>query len=81
MTVTVLLFAGLRDAVGNDELEVEVKDDHRLSDLWTQLEEAHPAASAYRGRVVFAVADRVVSDQTSLDQVSEVAILPPISGG
>lgn len=81
MKVTVLLFAGLKDAVGHDRVEVGVADGADLDALWSSFEEAYPAAEAYRGRVAFAVGDRLVSSSESLGDGAEVALLPPVSGG
>ncbi len=81
MMVTVLLFAGLRDSVGSDRLELELADDLLVNDLWSEIENLHPATSGYRGRVAFAIGDRIVSAESPLGSAGEVAVLPPISGG
>lgn len=81
MKVTVLLFAGLKDALGRDRVEVEVEDGADAGSLWSAIEENWPQTSDYRGRVAFAVGDCLVPATESLEDGSEVALLPPVSGG
>lgn len=81
MNITVFLFAGLKDAVDHDQVVVELADGADTGALWAAFEAAYPAAEAYRGRVAFAVGDRLVSSSESLDDGAEVALLPPVSGG
>lgn len=81
MKVTALLFAGLRDAVGDERLELELTEGDDIAALWTAIEGAHPAIGPYRDRVAFALGDRLVKADAALSDGAEVAILPPISGG
>ncbi len=81
MTTRVILFAGLRDAVGSDTVELELDTGATASGLWDLLETAHPSAVPYRDRVAFAVNNKIISPADELDAGVEVAILPPISGG
>ncbi len=81
MEVTVLLFAGLKDAIGVDRIEVELSDQADINALWSHLEGEHPEAASYRGRVAFALGDRLVKVDEPLTDGVEVAVLPPVSGG
>lgn len=81
MKVCVLLFAGLREAVGQKQLFLELPEDATLAELMAQLGAEHPAVAAYRGRLVISVnAERAALDQV-LRAGDEVALLPPVSGG
>ena len=81
MQVTVLLFAGLKDAIGADLVEVELSENADINALWSQLEKEHPEAAKYDGRVAFALGDRLVRVDETLTAGVEVAVLPPVSGG
>jgi molybdopterin synthase catalytic subunit len=81
MRVCVLLFAGLREAVGQKQLFLELPEDASLGELMAQLAGVHPAVAAYRGRLVISVnAERAPLDRVLRDG-DEVALLPPVSGG
>ena len=81
MRVQVLLFAGLREAVGQKQIFLELPDDASLAELMAALGAEHPAVAAYRGRLVISVnAVRAALDRVLRDG-DEVALLPPVSGG
>ena len=81
MRVRVLLFAGLREAVGKKEFFLELKDDSSLKELLAEIQEEIPVLDRYRGRLVVAVNQRRSPEETLLQEGDEVALLPPISGG
>jgi len=80
-TLTILLFAGLREAAGSETVCVEISAGCTARELLGVLERQIPAL---RGRVTGA---RVAIDQAFADPAelihatSEVALIPPVSGG
>jgi MoaE-MoaD fusion protein len=81
MRVRVLLFAGLREAVGQKQIFLELPEDASLAELMAALGDEHPPVAAYRGRLVISVnAERAPLDRVLRDG-DEVALLPPVSGG
>jgi molybdopterin synthase catalytic subunit len=81
MRVRVLLFAGLREAVGHKQIFLELPEDASLAELMAALGGDHPAVAAYRGRLMISVnAERAPLDRVLRDG-DEVALLPPVSGG
>jgi molybdopterin synthase catalytic subunit len=81
MLVRVLLFAGLREAVGHKELFLTLPEEASLAELMARVGTDHPAVAAYRGRLVISVnAERSGLDRVLCDG-DEVALLPPVSGG
>jgi molybdopterin synthase catalytic subunit/molybdopterin converting factor small subunit len=81
MRVRVLLFAGLREAVGSKDLDLELADGTSLGGLLSEVEASHPVVERYRGRLLISLnADRVPLE-TLLADGDEVALLPPVSGG
>jgi len=76
----VLLFAGLRDAAGAAELEVEVRHAGAcVADLRAAAEVLCPALARHTYRV--AIEARYAGDAEALPAAAEIAFLPPVSGG
>lgn len=81
MRVTVLLFAGPREALGKRSVHVDVQEPATAGDVVAALVAAHPILAPWQGRAVLAV-DRAVSrPQDPVRAGAEVAFLPPVSGG
>lgn len=81
MQVRVRLFAGTRDAVGAASLDVEVPEGARVDDLVATLCLAHPRLEAYREHALLAVDGAYSTGAAPLRPGSELAIMPPVSGG
>ena len=74
------LFAGLRERAGTERLELEVVDGLDLGGLKRELERRHPELgplAVVRG----VVGTSYVPEPTRLAPGSEVALIPPVSGG
>ena len=81
MQVRVRLFAGLAEALGRREVEMEVPQGATLAQLYRELCAAFPPLAAYAERLLFAVnADYALPDR-HLKEGDEVALIPPVSGG
>jgi molybdopterin synthase catalytic subunit len=82
MLIDVKLFAGLREAEGNGEIEVRIEDGATAEDLLEELRR-RPGLGEVLSRmpVRVAVNRTYVEDDTKLAQGDEVALVPPISGG
>lgn len=80
-TLTILLFAGLREAARSETVRVEIPEGCTAHELLGAVEQQIPAL---RGRMTGA---RVAIDQAFADPqepilaTSEVALIPPVSGG
>ena len=73
MTVSVRLFAGLRERAGWSQRDVEAAT---VADVWSTLElGAEPAG------LLYAVNQRYAPRETVLVEGDEVAVIPPVSGG
>jgi molybdopterin converting factor subunit 1 len=80
MTVRVLLFASYADAVGKNELTLELDDGSLVADVVTRVREmaggrALPPAPLLAVNAAYAPASTVVRAG------DEVAIIPPVAGG
>ena len=82
MTVTVRLFAVLRERVGSDSIEVELEDGATVAEALARLAE-RPELGELLDRMPVAMAvNRDYADPgTSLAAGDELALVPPVSGG
>lgn len=81
ITVRVRFFAAAREALGARELVLRLLKGTNAVQLLDQLEEAHPQLHRYRPYLKVSVNHRIVSEDTSLHNGDEVALLPPVGGG
>ena len=77
--VRVLYFASLRDAAGRNDEEVRT-DAADLAALYAELQARHPLPFPQR-QLRVAVDGAFVSWSTALRDGSDVAFIPPVSGG
>jgi MoaE-MoaD fusion protein len=79
--VSLLLFAGLRDAVGQRNVRLELAEDSTVLDLMRSLEAEYPPLGPLLERVVCAIDEEYVAREARLYDGAEVALIPPVSGG
>jgi molybdopterin converting factor subunit 1 len=79
--IQVRYFAAVREAVGRPDERVDVPTGARLGDLVATLEARHPALQRHRAGLRFAVGQRFAGPETALAEGTEVALIPPVSGG
>jgi len=81
MTVEVLLFASLRDAIGETSVRIEVSDGSTVADVARALFRDYHAERLGELPVRYAVDEAFVPDAHVLCDGDCVAIIPPVSGG
>jgi len=79
--VRVKFFAGPREALGTDEIDVTVPRGTRVSDLMERLVEEYPVLESHARFLNVAVNRAYVTMQKELHDGDEVACLPPVGGG
>jgi molybdopterin synthase catalytic subunit len=79
--VSLLLFAALRDAVGERTLCLELAEGATVNDLKHQLAARYPRVEPMMKTVVCAIDDEYVKSEARLCEGAEVALIPPVSGG
>jgi molybdopterin converting factor subunit 1 len=79
--VSLLLFASLREAVGERMLSLELDDGATVADLKERLARDYPRLGPILPRVVCAIDDEYVAFEERLRDGAEVALIPPVSGG
>jgi molybdopterin synthase catalytic subunit len=82
MTVTVRLFAMLRERAGRDSVEIELPDGATVADAFDRLA-AEPGLAELVGRLPLrmAVNREYVGGDAPIAPGDELAVIPPISGG
>ena len=82
VTITVRLFAMLRDRAGRDALELELADGSTVADALDALKDGTPLGDALERMPVRAAVNReYVAADAPLSAGDEVALIPPVSGG
>lgn len=81
MRVKVKLFAGAREAAGEEEVLAEVEEGSTVEEVAEWLRRAKPSLGPYLDLGFWARGEEYVSRQTALSEGDELALIPPVSGG
>ena len=81
MDLEVLLFASVRDAVGQRRLSVAVPEGATVELLLQRLVSDYPRLAGHTGTLMAAVNQEYMPRDTLLHHGDEVAFIPPVSGG
>lgn len=81
MTVRVKLFAVAKELAGCEELAVELADGATISDVRRAVEEAVPALRSVLSLALWSVDANYAEENAAVSESSEVALIPPVSGG
>jgi molybdopterin synthase sulfur carrier subunit len=77
----VKFFAAPREALGTDEVVLDMPAGSTVKDLIDTLRRRHPVLNRYTRFLSVAVNRAYVGMQTELHEGDEVACLPPVGGG
>ncbi|MGZ3451021.1 MAG: MoaD/ThiS family protein [Polyangiales bacterium] len=81
MSLTVLVFAGARDAIGRETVEVAIDGPLTARALLERLVAMHPALAPWSGALRVAVNGAYAGWDDLVHEGDEVAIIPPVAGG
>jgi molybdopterin converting factor subunit 1 len=81
LRVQVLMYAGARQIVGSPSISVELAEPATVLDLRTQLKAEYPALANLLPNMMVAVDHEFAVDSQRLKEGSEIALIPPVSGG
>jgi molybdopterin converting factor subunit 1 len=81
MIVTVRLFARARELAECESLMVEVPEGATVANLRGELGKQVPALASFVQRCAVAVDAEFARDEVVLKEGSDVALIPPVSGG
>ena len=79
--VKVRFFAAPREAMGTNDIEVQLPSGSTVEDMMKHLTETYPVLRSYTRFISVAVNRTYVSIHTELHEGDEVACLPPVGGG
>jgi molybdopterin converting factor subunit 1 len=81
MTVTVLLFASVAEALGTRRLEIEVGPGDRVADVRDRVAEAYPAIERFLPNLLYALNEDYAELSDEVPGGATLAFIPPVSGG
>ena len=81
VSVTVRLFAGIREAAGVSAVDVELRAPASIGDAVEAASRAVPGVWRLPKTVLLASNGEFASNETLIEDGDEVAIIPPVSGG
>lgn len=81
MKITIKLFARMRELVGTNTLERNIKENGTIADLIDHLYQEFPRLAEAAPRTIIAVNKEFAGPDTALSEGDEVAFFPPVSGG
>jgi molybdopterin converting factor subunit 1 len=81
MKVRVKLFAAARELAGRHELEIQVEAPATVGAVRRAVLQSCPALATILPHCLWAVDARYASDDDGVLETSEVALIPPVSGG
>ena len=81
MMVRLKVFAAAKEIVGDGHVELQLAEGALVGDLKTALVRQVPELEALVGRSAFAIDQQYASDDDSIIEPCEVAMIPPVSGG
>ncbi len=79
--IKVLFFSSLQDIGAGKELNLDIPSGYKVSDLISNLEAQYPKLKQFRSTYRVAVNQELATNDTLIPDGSEVALLPPVSGG
>ena len=74
------MFASSREIIGKDKITLKLSEKMTALDLRRMILEQYPQVLG-KLQFVIAINRKIADDVTTVDQMDEVAILPPVSGG
>jgi molybdopterin converting factor subunit 1 len=81
MRCDVLLFAHLREAAGQDRVQLDLPERATAGDAIGRLQAAHPHLAGAARSIAIAVNERYVRPDHRLRDGDVIALIPPVSGG
>ncbi len=81
MIIDVKMFAAARQYTSQAVVRVELEEPANVSDLKVALLQQFPQLEPLAGHLTIAVDNDYVDDDRLLEENSEVAVIPPVSGG
>src|SRR5918993_4512687 len=79
--VRVLFFGAARDAVGQEQIEVELESPINAEGARATLLSEYPSLQRFGNSLLFAVNQQYAENDRDIREGDELAVFPPVSGG
>ena len=79
--VRVLFFGAARDAVGREQIEVELESPINADGARAKLLSEYPSLQRFGNSLLFAVNQQYAQSDREISEGDELAVFPPVSGG
>src|SRR5688500_15604040 len=79
--VRVLFFGAARDAVGQEQFEIELESPINADGARAKLLSAYPSLQRFGNSLLFAVNQQYAQGDREISEGDELAVFPPVSGG
>ncbi|MFY9620404.1 MAG: molybdenum cofactor biosynthesis protein MoaE [Pyrinomonadaceae bacterium] len=79
--VRVLFFGAARDAVGHEQIDVELESPTNAGAARAQLLSRYPSLQRFGKSLLFAVNQQYAENDREISEGDELAVFPPVSGG
>ena len=81
-TITIILFANLKEKAGAGRIEMQIPQEHTVADLKRLLKANYPSLGPQLANVVVLInKHHIFLDEDVIPLNAEVTFLPPIAGG
>jgi len=80
-SLSIKLFASLRQAINSDEIKIDVENGITVSQLKKIIFETFPSLEKLNIPFIVAINHKYATDSDIIDTTDEVALIPPVSGG
>lgn len=80
-TITLKMFAQAKELVQADSITVELPEPGNIAELKTAIAAQYPRLIPLLPSLLFAIGTSYADETAQIDQDSEIACFPPVSGG
>lgn len=81
MKITVKFFAGHRDVVGKEKIEMNVKEDATINDVLNSLIKKYPGLEQLKEYTIVSLNHKYAKMDEKLKEGDVLAFFPPVGGG
>ena len=81
MKISLRLFAGLHDLVGERDISLDLPDGATVEELKSRLAAEYPVVQPFLKTLIFAIDDEYIPESQALRDGARVSLIPPVSGG
>ena len=81
MLIKVKCFAWAYEVTGSEEIEIEIKESGKVSDLRESLSEKFPEFMGRMESIAVSINQEFAGEGSIISASDEIALIPPISGG